>query len=67
MSRPGRDLRRWEPDFEGFPVDDDRQNMPDRLNPASLAVADVARLLGVPVEKVEKDWRKGRLRPRISR
>ena len=37
----------------------DRQDERQTLNPAALAVADVARLLGVPVEVVEKDLAEG--------
>jgi hypothetical protein len=32
---------------------------PQSVNPAALTVADVARILGVPVEAVERDIREG--------
>ena len=40
-------------------MDVDRQDERQTLNPAALAVADVARLLGMPVEAIEKDLAEG--------
>jgi hypothetical protein len=42
-------------EFRRFSMSDDRQP----VNPAALAVADVARILSVSVEAVERDLREG--------
>ena len=55
ISRPGRELRHMGENSERIPPDAARPT----LNSAALTVADVAPLLDVPVEMVEKDLAEG--------